>query len=403
MFGNALIQAIKEIRRNFLRSILTAIGIVIGIASVVAMVNIGKGASQSITNSISSLGSNTLFISPGQRGGPGGKSVNAKNFTLKDIDTLRSSVYSISAISPFESASLQVIYKGTNYSTSLMGIQNDYLKGQEITLKYGREFSKSEINSGKNVCIIGQTVYNNLFQEGVNPVGEKIRLNKFSCQIIGLTNTQGGDTFGRDRDDVVYSPISFVQRRFTGSTEISRVFVAVKDGISITEAKAQITEVLREQRGLKKDAEDDFNIRDLKSIIDTLSQITGVLTIMLGAVAGISLIVGGIGIMNIMLVSVTERTREIGIKMAIGATKKDILSQFLIESTVLSLIGGVVGLILGMAITYGVSEFMDIVLIIDIPIAVTAILFSMFIGVLFGYIPAKKAANLNPIEALRYE
>jgi putative ABC transport system permease protein len=402
MLINALIQALEEIKRNIFRSLLTALGIIIGIASVVAMVNIGQSASKTITGSISKLGSNNLFIIPGQIKGPGGRTHNAPLFDLKDVSILKKSIYTIDAISPLEAVSVLSIYKNRNYSTMLRGINNDFFKIKDYHLKNGEFFNKSDLSAGKNKCIIGETVYDKLFVDK-NAIGKIINLNKFSCEIVGVLKAKGADTFGRDQDDVIFAPIKFVQRRFTGSNKINLMVASVKEKIPLKLAKAQIAKILRQIRNIKKGDEDNFSIRDLTALLNTLKKITSTLTLMLGAVAAISLIVGGIGIMNIMLVSVTERTREIGVRMAVGATKNDILSQFLIESAVLSSIGGIIGIILGVTISYFVEKFMHLDFVFNIEIMIIATLFSIFIGVVFGFIPARKAANLNPIDALRYE
>ncbi len=404
MLFNAFLQALREIRRNLMRSLLTATGIVIGIASVIAMVNIGKGASQSITKSVGELGSNTLYIMPGQeRHGPGTQSVLTKSFKMKDVDLLKNSILALEAISPVEGSSLTVLYKDKNYQTSIRGIDNGYFKVQNWNLKAGREFEQSELRTGQNVCILGQTVIKQLDLSEKSIVGKKIRLQKFSCQVVGVLQAKGANTFGMDQDDLVLVPIRMFQRRVSGNDNINLIMAAVKENIPLEEAKLQIQQLMRESRHIKTGEEDNFSVRSMTALLDTITQITSMLTVMLGAVAAISLVVGGIGIMNIMLVSVTERTREIGIRMAVGAMAQDILVQFLIEAIVLSGIGGIVGIIIGMAITFGVSVGMGITLVIDPSITMIALLFSMLIGIVFGIIPARKAANMNPIDALRYE
>jgi len=400
---NAFLQAIREIRRNLMRSLLTATGIVIGIASVIAMVNIGKGASESITKSVGELGSNTLYIMPGQESGPGGHSSLTKAFKRKDIDVLKSSIFTLDAISALESTSMTIVYKDKNYQTSIRGTDNDYFKIQNWKFKEGRAFEKSELRTGQNVCILGQTVINKLIVSNESIIGKKIRLQNFSCQVIGVLKAKGANTFGMDQDDLVLVPIKMFQRRISGNDNIHLIMAAVKENIPLEEAKLQIQQLMRERRHIKTGEEDNFSVRSMTALLDTITRITSMLTVMLGAVAAISLIVGGIGIMNIMLVSVTERTREIGIRMAVGAMAQDILIQFLIEAVVLSGLGGIVGILIGMAITFGVSSGMDIALVIDPSITMIALLFSMLIGIFFGIIPARKAANMNPIDALRYE
>ncbi|DAB39629.1 MAG TPA: multidrug ABC transporter substrate-binding protein [Sulfurovum sp. UBA12169] len=403
MLRNAFFQALREIRRNLMRSLLTAIGIVIGIASVIAMVNIGKGASKSITQSVEKLGSNTLYIMPGQQRGPGNRGAIEIPFKKKDLETLRSSLYTLRAISPVENALMTIIYKDQNYRTNIRGVENDYLIAQNWNLQEGRVFDKSELRTGQNVCIVGQTVVKTLFAPSESIVGKRIRLKNFSCEVIGVLETKGANTFGSDQDDMLLVPFSLFQRRISGSDNIHLMIAAVKENIPLVEAKVQIEQLLRERRRIDSADEDNFSVRSMTALIDTISEVTTILTIMLGAVAAISLIVGGIGIMNIMLVSVTERTREIGIRMAVGAMAKDILIQFLIESIVLSGLGGVVGIVLGVAITFGVTLWLDIALVINPTITMVALFFSMLIGIVFGIIPARKAANMNPIDALRYE
>lgn len=403
MFLNALGLALTEIKRNLMRSLLTMIGIVIGIASVIAMVNIGKGASASVTESISKLGSRSLFIVPGQARGMGGQSTTAKPFERKEVEVLKETIFSLEAVSGVENTTLTVLFGEKNYHTRISGVDNDYLTVQDWHIKSGRDFARNEIRSGHNVCIVGQTVADKLFARNADPIGKKIRLEKFSCEVIGLLQAKGANTFGMDQDDLVLVPLRMFQRRISGSSQIHMIMASVKKGIPLDEANLQIRRLMREQRSLSANEEDDFSIFTMQALLSTISNITQMLTLMLGFVAAISLVVGGIGIMNIMLVSVTERTREIGIRLAIGATADDILTQFLIESIVLSALGGVIGIILGLLITWGVASLMDIAFIVDSLMISVALVVSMGIGILFGFIPARKAANKNPIEALRYE
>lgn len=403
MFINALLLALSEIKRNLMRSLLTMIGIVIGIASVIAMVNIGKGASASVTESVSKLGSRSMFVVPGQSRGMGGQSTTARPFEMKDVEVLKNTIYSLEAVSGLENATLTVMYADQNYHTGVRGVESDYLIIQDWQIDKGRAFEAREIKSGQNVCIIGQTIIKKLFDNHVNPVGQKIRLERFSCEVIGTLKEKGANTFGMDQDDVVLVPLKMFQRRISGSTKIHTIMTSVKKGILLEEANIQIRRIMREQRSLSKDAEDDFSIYTMQALLSTISGITQMLTVMLGFVAAISLVVGGIGIMNIMLVSVTERTIEIGIRLAIGATADDILTQFLIESIVLSALGGIIGILFGISITWAVSSIMDIALIIDSLTISVALVVSMGIGIVFGFIPARKAASKNPIEALRYE
>ncbi|MEJ2500865.1 MAG: ABC transporter permease [Campylobacterales bacterium] len=403
MFLNAFVQAVREIRRNLMRSLLTAIGIVIGIASVIAMVNIGQGASRSITESVGKLGSNTLFVMPGQERGHPGMSGTSIPFDMKDVRVLQRSIYTLEAVTPMASMSLNALYKERSYRTSVRGVENGYFDVQNWELAEGERFSESALRGGQSVCILGQTVVKELFPGGDSPVGKKVRLKNFSCSVIGTLEAKGANAFGMDQDDLILVPIRMFQRRISGNQDVPTILVSVRENYPLEAAQQQIGQVLRESRNLKDGEPDNFRVGSMTALLDTLTQITSMLTVMLGAVAAISLVVGGIGIMNIMLVSVTERTREIGIRMAVGAMAQDILVQFLIEAIVLSGLGGIFGVLAGIGITLGVSKAMDITLIIDPAITVIALLFSMLIGIVFGIIPARKAANMNPIDALRYE
>ena len=403
MLYNAFLQALKEIKRNVMRSLLTATGIVIGIASVISMVNIAKGASQSITSSMHSLGSQTLYVMPGERHGHSGSNFNAKPFSYKDINLMRDSIFSLEAVSAVESNTMMTHYKGQSHQSTIKGVDNEYFIIKNWNLAQGRYFEASELRGGQNSCIIGQTIKRKLFANREDLIGAKIGLKSFSCTVIGVLKPKGSNTFGRDQDDIVLLPIKLFLRRISGNSDIHLIMARVKKNVPIEVAKLQIEQLLRERRRLKANMENDFSVGSMTALLNTISEISTILTLMLAAVAAISLLVGGIGIMNIMLVSVTERTKEIGVRMAIGAMPKDILVQFLIESLVLSSLGGFVGVILGFTVSIVASQALDIPLVIDTPITIIALLFSMLIGIIFGLLPAKKAANMNPIEALRFE
>jgi putative ABC transport system permease protein len=403
MLWNTFLLALREIKRNVLRSILTILGIVIGVASVIAMVMLGDSTTAQVTSSISKLGSNLLILSPGQeRHGPPTPEQNLKMFDDDDIKAIRRDVNGIKAVAPLSTSRATVVYGNVNYSTTVYGSDNDYFIAKDWQFTEGEEFTLAELNAGKAECIIGETVRKELFG-AASPLGAKIRLGTFSCRVKGLLNEKGSAAFGIDQDDVIIVPIKMLQRRVTGNQDIATVMISVKDGINTTGVIQELRLLFRERRGIKNGKDENFNIRDMKDIIKTLSSTTNMLTMLLGAVAAISLIVGGIGIMNIMLVSVTERTREIGIRLAIGAFEREVLLQFLVESVVLAALGGVIGIILGLVITLGVTSAFDLPFMLNMKIIVIAFAFSTIIGVVFGYFPAKKAANLNPIDALRHE
>lgn len=404
MLWNAFLLAIREIRRNVMRSILTILGIVIGVASVIAMVMLGDSTTAKVTSGISKLGSNMLTLSPGQerRGPPTGGQTKKEPFESDDIDAIEREISGIKAVAPMSSSSVTAVYGNENYSTTAYGTNNDYFIVKDWSFAEGEEFTSSELKAGKSVCIIGESVREALFGSA-SPLGESIRLGAFSCKVKGLLSPKGSAAFGMDQDDLVVVPLKMLQRRLTGSQDIGSISISVKDGVSSDRVKESLRLLFRERRAIKGSDEENFHIRDMKDIIETLSSTTGMLTMLLGAVAAISLVVGGIGIMNIMLVSVTERTREIGIRLAIGAFESEVLLQFLVESVVLAALGGIVGIILGLLITVGVTIAFHLPFMLNQGIIVLAFVFSTLIGVVFGYFPAKKAANLNPIDALRHE
>lgn len=402
MIGNAFILAIREIRRSAMRSFLTTLGIVIGVASVISMVMLGDATTAYVTQSISKLGSNMLIIRPGQdRHGPGGDTV-AKRFTNDDLSAISREIAGLKGVAPVSSKGMQAVYGNRNYSTSVDGSDNNYFSVKDWQFEEGRNFTHAELQGGKAVCIIGETVRKELFGNQI-PVNASIRLGNFSCQVIGVLHSKGASMFGMDQDDLIVVPIRMFQRRISGNQEISAILVSAKNPSSIENIKNSITALMRERRHIRTGDEDDFNVRDLREVIQTLSSTTKMLTLLLGAVAAISLLVGGIGIMNIMLVSVTERTREIGIRLAIGALEREVLLQFLVEAVVLSSLGGVIGMILGIGAGVGVNLFFDLPFVFNTSIVIIAFFFSTMVGILFGYFPARKAARLNPIDALRHE
>ncbi len=403
MIWNAFILALREIRRSAMRSILTTLGIVIGVASVIAMVMLGDATTAYVSNSISKLGTNMLILRPGQdRKGPRSEDTTAKRFTHDDVQAIHREISDIRGVAPIGSKGVQAVYGNQNYSTTIDGSDNDYFTVKDWVFASGRIFTPAELQAGKSVCIIGETVHKELFGEQ-DPIGASIRLGSFSCQVIGLLNSKGSSMFGMDQDDIIVVPIRLLQRRVSGNQEISMILVSASSPAVIENVKASLTALFQERRRIKMGEEDDFSVRDMREMVQTLTSTTKMLTLLLGAVATISLLVGGIGIMNIMLVSVTERTREIGIRLAIGALEREVLLQFLVEAIVLSSLGGVIGVVLGLSFGIGISLFFDLPLVFNTSIVLIAFLFSTLVGIVFGYFPARKAARLNPIDALRYE
>jgi putative ABC transport system permease protein len=402
MLGTTFILAIRSIRRHLLRSFLTVLGIVIGVAAVVAMVTLGKATTLQVQKSIASLGTNVLQIRPGQGFGRGGGGPRPSDFDPQDVEAIAKQITGVTAVAPQAQSTGTAIYEGQNWSTTVNGTTNGYFQVQPWTLTSGRYFTPVEEESGKAVCIIGGTVYTNLYKTAP-ALGTRMRISGISCDVIGILTTKGQSGFGGDQDDVVIMPIKAVQRRMTGNTDVRLILVGVDEAYSTAQVQASITDLLRERRHITGGKDDDFNIFDTKQISDTLSSTTTLLTNIVTAVAGISLIVGGIGIMNIMLVSVTERTREIGIRLAIGAVANEVLLQFLVEAVVLSCLGGLIGLVLGQIAVILLSLLGQLPFIFDVQINVIAFLISGAIGVVFGFFPARRAASLNPIDALRHE
>ena len=401
MFWNALILALREIRRNVLRSFLTILGIVIGVASVIVMVTIGDGATAQVRQQVASLGSNLLVVTPGKRMGPG-QSSGAAQFSEGDADALRRDLPQLVAVSPMAAKGMSAILGNANWSTQVTGTNTEYFQARNLKIKSGRLFSESELRSGAAVCIIGSTVQSKLFG-GQDPVGAQIRLQNISCQVVGLLESKGQSSMGNDQDDLVVIPLRTFQRRISGNQDVSMIQVSVRDGMPTTRVQQDMERLLREQRHLSAKDENNFNVMDMKEISSMLTSTTKVLTALLSAVAAVSLLVGGIGIMNIMLVSVTERTREIGIRLAIGAFEREVLTQFLVEAAVLSSFGGLIGIVLALFVSILLASILQVPFIFNTSIVVIAFAFSTAVGLVFGYFPARKAARLDPIEALRYE
>jgi len=394
--------ALHAIRRNVLRSSLTVLGIVIGVAAVIAMVTIGAGATAKVTSDLASLGTNLLLVRPGQgQQGPGGARSDAPAFEIEDARAILREVGGVAAVAPTASKPAQAIVGSRNWSTSVTGSTASFLDVRSWQLAGGRSFTESEERAGKAVCLIGATVQRELYG-GRDPLAERMRLGKLSCEVIGTLQSKGESTFGQDQDDFVLVPLRFFQRRLAGNLEVGAIFVSARDGASTSKVQADLEQLLRERRR-SASSDDDFSVRDMKEIATAVTGTTRVMTGLLGAVAAVSLLVGGIGIMNIMLVSVTERTREIGIRLAIGALEREVLAQFLIEAVVLSSVGGVVGIVVGLALAIAGVRTLSLPFVFQPGIVVLAFVFSAAVGVIFGYFPARQAARLDPIEALRHE
>jgi putative ABC transport system permease protein len=401
MLLEAVKLALQAIRRNAMRSFLTVLGIVIGVGAVIAMVTIGNGTTAKVTADLAKLGSNLLFVRPGQFG-PGRASTDAKAFNVRDVDALKTQLAGVRAVAPVAQKSFTVIYGGENRVTVVTGTDLDYFVTQDWMLAAGRQFLEGEIRGGRAACILGQTVREKLFGRS-DPVEQTIRVKNVSCEVIGLLEPKGQSSTGTDQDDLVLLPLRAYHRRLAGNTDIGSINISARDGVDTAKVQADTERLLRERRNLQRGQEDDFSVRDMKQLAQTTAGTTAMLTGLLGAVAAVSLLVGGIGIMNIMLVSVTERTREIGIRLAIGALEGQVLLQFLVEAVVLSLFGGLVGVLLGLGLAWLATAGLQVPFLIDPAIVLIAFGFSAFVGVVFGYFPARRAAGLDPIEALRHE
>ena len=401
MLWNALLLAMRELRRNVMRSFLTILGIVIGVAAVITMVTLGSGATLQVTQQVASLGSNLLMIRVGQRMGPG-QGAGVAPFKLADAEAIARDVGALAGVAASASASVTAISGNESWSTQVTGVDNQFFVVRNWAVASGRQFLDSELRSGKAVCVIGATIRAKLFGQS-EALGSNLRLQKLSCQVIGVLEAKGQSTMGSDQDDLVLLPLRTFQRRISGNQDVRLIQVSVQDGTPTEKVQKDIERLLRERRHIAGSKDDDFNVMDMKEISNMLTGTTQVLTALLGAVAAVSLLVGGIGIMNIMLVSVTERTREIGIRLAIGAVEREVLTQFLVEAVVLSSFGGIIGIALALAGSWGLTKFLNVPYVLNPGIVVVAFLFSAAVGVIFGYFPARKAARLDPIEALRHE
>ena len=404
LFTELLKMAALSLIANKLRTLLTMLGIIIGVASVVSLVAVGMGVKQNVTDSISRLGSNMLVVMAGSSNRTGVRGGAGSMQTLKydDAKAIKNKIKNIDYVSPTAQGSYQIVYGHENWQTSVYGVIPEYMAIQSLTMQSGIFFSEHDVDVRSRVAVIGTTVATNLFGT-VNPVGKKIRVGNAPYTVIGLLASKGSSGMGQDQDDVVLIPLTTAQERLMGITYVRSINVQVSDADKMDEVQANIEKLLRQRHRIREGAEDDFNVRNLTSIMETMNETTTMITLLLGAIAGISLVVGGIGIMNIMMVSVTERTREIGIRKAIGATFNSIMLQFLIESTMISILGGIIGIFVGIGVAQLISEFGNFKTVISSLSIAISFGFSLFVGIFFGMLPARKAAKLDPIDALRYE
>ena len=403
MYKESFLMAWASLIANKMRSILTMLGIIIGVAAVIALVSIGNGVKQDIQNSISSLGSNLLMVMPGAPRTPGVRPSQGSMKSLKVSDYQAiSKLDGVKAASPYTANSYVSIYQSKNWTTTVSGVSSNFQDVNNWTMAEGRFISSKNVENRERVAVVGQTVVKNLFA-GEDPVGKEIRIKNIPFRVIGVLNSKGNGTMGNDQDDVIFIPYTTAMERVEGVDYLRMVYVVASDDNGIDRLQSDIENLLRVRHSIKDTNLDDFNIQNMKSIMETMEQTTGTLTLFLGAVAAISLVVGGIGIMNIMLVSVTERTREIGIRKALGATYFVIVTQFLIEAVVISLMGGLIGIALGIGASKLIGLASGMSTVISVPTIVLSFAFSMAIGLVFGIYPARKAAKLNPIDALHYE
>lgn len=403
--ANLFLIALKALRRNKLRALLTMLGIIIGVASVIAMVAIGQGSKQSIQDQLSSMRSNMITIRPNSNVSAGARLdiSSVQTLTLADVDALKKEATYLNAVSPAVSSKGQAINGSLNWPTTMQGVAVDYLKIRNWPLKEGIAFRESDIHIANKVCLLGQTVVDNIFPPGVDPIGQTIRFNKIPFRIIGILETKGENAFGQDQDDVIIAPYSTVQKRITNSIYLQNIYASTADESQTTMATAEIEQIMRTSHRLKVKDDDDFSVRTQAELISTFSSTSQLLTVLLTAISGISLLIGGIGIMNIMYVSVTERTKEIGLRMSIGANGNNILLQFLVEAILISLTGGLIGIILGIIASKLIQYFLQWPTLISESSVILSFLVCAITGIFFGYYPALKASKLDPIEALHYE
>ncbi len=397
-------MALTSLYANKMRSLLTMLGIIIGVAAVIALVSVGMGVRSNVTSSIASLGSNMLIVSPGSsnRGGVRGAAGSMQTLKYDDAEAIKNKIKNIDYVSPSVSSSYQIVYGNNNWKTTVQGVTPEFMSIRSLSVSNGSFVSVNDMNKRSRVAVIGTTVAANLFAKE-NPVGKNIRINNQPYKVIGLLTSKGQSSMGQDQDDMVYVPITTAQERMLGITYIQSINIQVSDQNYMDQVQSEVETLLRTRHHLVGNKENDFNVRNLTSLMETVNQSTAMLTMLLGAIAGISLIVGGIGIMNIMMVSVTERTREIGIRKALGATFMNIMTQFLIESMVIGIIGGLIGIVIGCGVSQLIAKVGNFTTVITLTPILISFLFSVGIGLFFGIYPARKAAKLDPIEALRYE
>jgi putative ABC transport system permease protein len=402
---NLLKIALNALLRNKFRAFLTMLGIIIGVASVIAMLAIGQGSKLSIQQQIAGMGLNLVTVVPGsqQRGGVQFGASTMESLKESDVDAILADCPAVMAATPEVRGSGQAVFGASNWPTSIHGENVSYLQIRERAVASGRMFTEREVSSAAKVCLLGKTVVDNLFGSGSDPVGQVIRFKKVPFMVIGVLDQKGLNTFGQDQDDIIIAPYTTVQKRILAITWVQSIYTSAVDSKSTDLAARQIEETLRRNHKIKPADQDDFTIRNQAELLSTFSSVSNILTILLGAIAGISLLVGGIGIMNIMYVSVTERTREIGLRMAIGGKGFDILLQFLTESILISITGGVIGIILGIAASKIIGSVMSWPIVVLPGSEFLSFAVCTFIGVFFGWYPARKAASLDPIDALRYE
>ena len=404
LFEESVRIALTALFANKLRSILTMLGIIIGVGAVITMVAVGMGVREKVTSSIASLGSNMLIVSPGSANSGGVRSAAGSNVKLKldDSDAIKSKIKNIDYVSPTVSNSYQIVNGNQNWNSTVQGVTPEYMSIRSLVVSTGSFITQNDLNTRSRVAVIGTTVAENLFGTA-NPVGKTIRVNNSPYRIIGVLESKGQSSMGQDQDDVVIVPLTTAQERLLGITYIKSINIQVSSQDKMDQVQSEVETLLRQRHRIVGDKEDDFTVRNLTSLMQTMTETTAMLTLFLGSIAAISLVVGGIGIMNIMMVSVTERTREIGIRKALGATFQNIMMQFLIESIVIGVIGGLLGITFGCAAALAISKFGGFNTVITAAPIILSFGFSVGIGLFFGIYPARKAALLDPIEALRYE